>query len=910
MFLSLAALGAALSVVYAQGPAAVVCTPGQCLQGFSNITLGAQVSAPQSPLPVLLLPGQYTTTTNPQLLHDVLTSSSMTMKASAGFNSSQALPMDLQLTPGIAVYASKLYGGQSAFQGVPSTPSNSASSTPLNSPGSIAIAQNVWASVHTTSNVSFVLWESIPDVGQLPSTISANVSSLALKQFQSSQCSPPCSSSGICTASGTCACAPNFTGSSCEQCADGFFGPSCQACPSGCTKCDQGVTGSGQCLDASQAKTSLETCNCLNGQCAGAGGSCTCSAGWTTGDNVCSIGCSTCSDTTGECTACKSGFSLDPNDKTKCNHAQSTDNTGALCPEGSFSPGTSACTPCDPACKSCSGTTANDCIQCAANTYLFNGQCVSADSKGSCQTGGGPQLIADNNKGQCDGCPALCASCEIPNFTRASTSNQVQCTQCLPGAFLLQGKCVNACPSGMFADGASCSSCDPSCGTCSGSAKFCLTCPSSQLAFNGTCVSSCPSGSSQATGSSSCTTCHPDCATCSGGAINQCSSCPPETPVLVNGRCLATCTKGQFFDPQSSSCKGCDSSCSSCSGPSSQECLACSSPTQVLRAGKCVQAPCTSGAAVVAGLGACLNELVVVPQASGTSSGSPLPSITARLEWWQILLMALGCAFIFVVIVLIWRRRMRRKRQWETKVFASKRNLGQGFGWTRMKLGWLGLIGRGRSQKREMELADTKRHSAATRSWYSQPGNFDVEQARRTTHYEDEKMDIIDGYYAHAGTSRHSRMTADRLTRSSVYSELTGQRRNAPEPRQPVRDQDISAHTRVTAIPPRRSPSWRQSHASSRNPEPLIKVSAAPQSTWQPPPSFLSPRERAPSPAQKYADALKPSLSASPPLPGTAQWLSMAPEQPLTQYSTYPLQQQTTGSSTVSKNNPFRQAYY
>ncbi|KAF9493142.1 hypothetical protein BDN71DRAFT_1508856 [Pleurotus eryngii] len=63
---------------------------------------------------------------------------------------------------------------------------------------------------------------------------------------------------------------------------------------------------------------------------------------------------------------------------------------------------------------------------------------------------------------------------------------------------------------------------------------------------------------------------------------------------------------------------------------------------------------------------------VSMPQPSGTGTAPPLPTITGldmptvvmnlgkrALEWWQILLMALGCAFIFLIIVWLFRRRAR-----------------------------------------------------------------------------------------------------------------------------------------------------------------------------------------------------------------------------------------------------------
>ena len=66
----------------------VVCIPGQCLEGFTNTTLGISVSSASLPASLLLLPGSYTSTTNPQFLHQALTSSSSTFTTSPGFTNS------------------------------------------------------------------------------------------------------------------------------------------------------------------------------------------------------------------------------------------------------------------------------------------------------------------------------------------------------------------------------------------------------------------------------------------------------------------------------------------------------------------------------------------------------------------------------------------------------------------------------------------------------------------------------------------------------------------------------------------------------------------------------------------------------------------------------------------------------
>lgn len=234
--------------------------------------VGETLSA-QGDTSVQLLPGQYTSTTSPQLLHIVLTSASASLSLSPGFNSSSVnpLPLNIALQPGLAMYSNAFYAGQPAFSSLHSTPMNSSISLPASS---LALAYNVWAAVSSGSS-RIIFWDSVPDVSQLPPEISLP---LALQDIQSSACSPPCSSSTVCSASAKCECPRGFTGSACESCANGFFGPTCQPCPAQCQTCDQGTSGSGRCF-APIVGDAPATCNCINGQC-GANGTCTCNPGW------------------------------------------------------------------------------------------------------------------------------------------------------------------------------------------------------------------------------------------------------------------------------------------------------------------------------------------------------------------------------------------------------------------------------------------------------------------------------------------------------------------------------------------------------------------------------------------------------------------------------------------------------
>jgi hypothetical protein len=222
--------------------------------------------------------------------------------------------------------------------------------------------------------------------------------------------------------------------------------------------------------------------------------------------------------------------------------------------------------------------------------------------------------------------------------------------------------------------------CDSSCSTCSGSSTFCLTCSQNQLAFNGKCVAakSCPKSTFPST--SSCISCHPDCSDCSDAGFDKCTSCPPERPVLSNGRCISTCSKNEYWDSNANQCKSCDSTCGSCIGPGSSSCLSCSNANdRVLRSGSCVSSSsaCSSlgnDTLVINPLGVCFSELVATNTTTPVDPGlnqPTAPTTTTRtafkLEWWQILLMALGCAFIFLVFMWCCCRRRRKRKEEERR---------------------------------------------------------------------------------------------------------------------------------------------------------------------------------------------------------------------------------------------------
>ncbi|KAL0566382.1 hypothetical protein V5O48_015635, partial [Marasmius crinis-equi] len=659
-FFPFIAFCAFIAPILAQNAPVVVCVAGQCLEGFSNTTIGTSISG--APTSVLLLPGQYSDSTNPQFLHDLLISSSSQLSPSSGFensSSSRNLPLNLALSPGLAIYSQSLYGGTSGFSSLPSTPIRN-SSTPIQA-GSMAISSNTWAAITVGSDSQRVIvWDSIPDVSQLPARPSAHPQG-AVPVHQVSQVHPA------------------------NPARADFSDPNAnlvqQVAPPATTE-----SAGQESVSHRQSRALLHraTASTASAPLAADVPATPASPPPTTVPSVLNA-------------RLDSSSHLLVTVKLANSAVQPVQTAlGSVRPAKPASPRTGTIrrnvthprvsrTPE----RTCTGATSNDCVVCAAGSYAFNGGCVGADGNGVCE---GTKLIADNNKKLCDACGAKCTSCSIPNFTVASTVDQLQCTGCLPGSFLSQGKCVDRCPDGTFVDpkdNTTCSACDSSCSTCVSSSTFCLSCSSTSTLADpsGKCTNTCPPNTFTNPTTRRCSPCHPDCASCSGTNFDQCSSCPKERPVLSNGRCLATCAKDEFLDGTSSKCQKCDGSCASCIGAGNDRCLSCSSGTQIIRGGRCVDAGCTNSTSVVPGLGVCLSSLVSVPP------GFELPNIPglnnptvivkkAKLEWWQILLMVLGCVFIFVVVVWMWRRRMRKRRALETKEFARAKQLdGEGAGW-------------------------------------------------------------------------------------------------------------------------------------------------------------------------------------------------------------------------------------
>ncbi|KTF97312.1 hypothetical protein cypCar_00002394 [Cyprinus carpio] len=170
----------------------------------------------------------------------------------------------------------------------------------------------------------------------------------------------------------------------------------------------------------------------------------------------------------------------------------------------------------------------------------------------------------------CAACQPSCATCE----------NDFECTAC-GGSFLLSGRqCVTTCERGLFQDHTRCLSCHDSCSSCQGAGpQDCLTCSDpSHLLKDGFCVLDCGPGFYANQGT--CYACDPSCATCQPDSPS-CMTCPPEH-ALHQGKCVPQCPP-QYYKEDHGRCQGCHASCRLCVGPDSSDCMQCVKHEEVLQ---------------------------------------------------------------------------------------------------------------------------------------------------------------------------------------------------------------------------------------------------------------------------------------------------------------------------------------
>lgn len=120
---------------------------------------------------------------------------------------------------GLTTYSSPLYQGTATHFAPPQDASiaNATSSDLPSHIESLLLSSNTVAIAQFTNDRSskLVLWDSLYDAGQLPS--GAGSGGINILDVQARGCAAACSSGGVCTQNGTCACTPGFQGQSCGE---------------------------------------------------------------------------------------------------------------------------------------------------------------------------------------------------------------------------------------------------------------------------------------------------------------------------------------------------------------------------------------------------------------------------------------------------------------------------------------------------------------------------------------------------------------------------------------------------------------------------------------------------------------------------------------------------------------------
>lgn len=168
--------------------------------------------------PTVLLPGTYTSasasTANTSLL---AFGTSSTQQVSLGFTGTGTVgsTYSVALAPGLTTYPSPLFEGSPSYTAL-STSTNSITNTTTIE--SFLLSDNMFAvlNVGGTSGSRVVAWEGVADVGNM----AAGSGGVTVVSLQSSSCSIPCASGGVCMANSTCVCQPGFTGATCSELCD------------------------------------------------------------------------------------------------------------------------------------------------------------------------------------------------------------------------------------------------------------------------------------------------------------------------------------------------------------------------------------------------------------------------------------------------------------------------------------------------------------------------------------------------------------------------------------------------------------------------------------------------------------------------------------------------------------------
>ncbi|XP_030211551.1 proprotein convertase subtilisin/kexin type 5 [Gadus morhua] len=226
---------------------------------------------------------------------------------------------------------------------------------------------------------------------------------------------------------------------------------------------------------------------------------------------------------------------------------------------------TGECKECDPSCLTCLGPRPDSCVSCQSHQR--------PDDRGRCLPPAPhcpPHRYLDQD-GECILCHPYCHQCSGPGTTH--------CSACHPRHMLLNGSCVDSCPTGYYQDDREhrCDPCHPFCLSCTGKHSHeCVRCKAHLLRQGQDCVESCPASHYSDAASQACHRCDAACGECQGGGDRECLSCAPGLLYLRSQRrCLHTCPPDHHRDPTHHLCEPCHGSCKTCIGKEARSCESC-----------------------------------------------------------------------------------------------------------------------------------------------------------------------------------------------------------------------------------------------------------------------------------------------------------------------------------------------
>ncbi|XP_049311526.1 furin-like protease 2 isoform X2 [Bactrocera dorsalis] len=269
-----------------------------------------------------------------------------------------------------------------------------------------------------------------------------------------------------------------------------------------------------------------------------------------------------------------------------CKHYRLDNTCVSRCPPRSFPNQGGVCWPCHESCETCAGAGQDSCLTCApAHLHVVDlAVCLQVCPDGYYEN-------YDNKT--CVPCEANCASCQDrPDY----------CTSCEHHLVMHEHKCYSACPLHTYeTEDYNCASCHSSCATCNGSAESqCITCRSGRFAYDGKCLNNCPDGYYADKKRQECVACPIGCATCSSNGF--CLTCRENWTRNKKSKCIITgsenCDESEYYD--NNHCHPCHSTCETCDGPTETNCLSCPQ-SLLLQSSRCVSS-CDDGFYMEAGV--------------------------------------------------------------------------------------------------------------------------------------------------------------------------------------------------------------------------------------------------------------------------------------------------------------------